>query len=171
VVNTQGPADPLSDQEVVLAPYVDHYFDVLDRARAILTAVPHPDPDLYPHVLNTLAVVSALAGEVERASAACEEVLLITEPHGDGIHRTLALWTNGLDPGLTALVRGKPVGLRVARCLDHARHQRVVVADLGSCEAGDVVCRITTVGSESGEGMRQVLLQGQCEIADLVLDH
>jgi len=70
--------------------------DSLERARAILAGTPHPDPDLYPHVLLALATAAGLAGDLDRASAAWAETAAFIEPQGDGIHRALSLSIGGL---------------------------------------------------------------------------
>jgi predicted ATPase/DNA-binding NarL/FixJ family response regulator len=143
----------------------------LDRARAILVDVPHPDPDLHPHVLFALAVVAGLAGELERAHAAYDEALVIIEPRGDGVHRTLALSTGGF----LAWIRGdlhqaheqevQCVRLRqafesddrygAAQCLEvlawitaDQRHHRRAAALLGAADAlwTDVGTSITAFG-------------------------
>jgi len=70
--------------------------DSLERARAILAAASHPDPDLRPHVLFSLAGAAALAGDLDLASAAWDEGWAVIEPRGDGINRAQALSIAGL---------------------------------------------------------------------------
>ncbi len=70
--------------------------ELLERALTILARAPEPELDQRLHVLFTLIAALGLAGDEERATRYYEEVLAITEPVGEGFHRSNAMWASGL---------------------------------------------------------------------------
>jgi predicted ATPase/DNA-binding NarL/FixJ family response regulator len=69
--------------------------DTLIRARTTLSDAPDPGPDLYLSVLLTLGTATGLAGD-PRAIACQQEMLAVVEPLGEGLYRSIAMWTSGL---------------------------------------------------------------------------
>jgi predicted ATPase/DNA-binding CsgD family transcriptional regulator len=63
------------------------------------------DLDWYLDILQSLAFVVSLAGQHERSTACCEEIIELTGPCGESLHRANALMASGLD----AWRRGDPV--------------------------------------------------------------
>ncbi|MDX6231048.1 MAG: hypothetical protein QOI76_4438, partial [Frankiales bacterium] len=63
------------------------------------------DLDWYLDVLQSLAFVVSLAGQHERSTACYEEIIELTGPCGESLHRANALMALGLD----AWRRGDPV--------------------------------------------------------------
>jgi predicted ATPase/DNA-binding CsgD family transcriptional regulator len=55
------------------------------------------DLDWYLDILQSLALVVSLAGQHERSKACHEEIIQLTEPRGESLHRAYALLTLGLD--------------------------------------------------------------------------
>jgi predicted ATPase/DNA-binding NarL/FixJ family response regulator len=112
----------------------------LDRARAMLADAPHPDPDLPLHVLRSVAVVAGLTGELDRASAACDEASAITEARGDGVQRGQTLWIGGL----VAWLRGDLVQAH-AQQVQCARLTRASESDdrYGTAQCLEVLAWIT----------------------------
>jgi predicted ATPase/DNA-binding CsgD family transcriptional regulator len=70
--------------------------DLFDGALAMLARMAEPDLDQRLHVMFTLVAAAGLAGDYTRAGACYREVLAITEPRGEGIHRSNAMWARGL---------------------------------------------------------------------------
>jgi predicted ATPase/DNA-binding CsgD family transcriptional regulator len=100
--------------------------DTLEESRRILAAAPDENLDRYLTVLVTLAVAAGLAGSHERAGAGVRELLAIVEPRGEGIHRSLALWADGLIAWLRGDLRRaaarEVASLRVSRAGEGDRH-------------------------------------------------
>ena len=70
--------------------------ELLESALALLDRAPEPELDQRLHVLFTLVAAAGLVGDQRRAIACYEEVLAITEPRGEGYHRSMAMWALGL---------------------------------------------------------------------------
>jgi predicted ATPase/DNA-binding CsgD family transcriptional regulator len=75
----------------------------LEEALAISKST--PDLDSYLDILQSLAFVTSMAGEHERSMACHQEIIDLTEPRGESVHRANALMALGLD----AWRRGDPV--------------------------------------------------------------
>lgn len=67
----------------------------LEQARAISEGL--PDLDSHLDILQSLAYFGSAAGQHERATAWGEEIIALTEPRGESMHRANALMTLGLD--------------------------------------------------------------------------
>jgi predicted ATPase/DNA-binding CsgD family transcriptional regulator len=70
------------------------------------------DLDWYLDILQSLAFVVSLAGQHERSTACCEEIIELTGPCGESLHRANALMASGLD----AWRRGDPVRAVELQC-------------------------------------------------------
>ncbi len=70
--------------------------EAFTRAWVTLSEAPDLDPepslDLRLSVLLTLGTAAARAGDQERAAALVRELLVMVEPRGDGLDRSLVLW-------------------------------------------------------------------------------
>jgi non-specific serine/threonine protein kinase len=55
------------------------------------------DLDSYLDILQSLAFFASMAGQHERSKACYEEIIQLTEPRGESLHRAYALMTLGLD--------------------------------------------------------------------------
>jgi non-specific serine/threonine protein kinase len=75
----------------------------LDEALAI--SKDRADLDSYLDILQLLAFFASVAGQHARGAACHEEIIQLTEPRGESLHRAHALLTLGLD----AWRRGDPV--------------------------------------------------------------
>ncbi len=64
-----------------------------ERGLAILSRAPQPELEVRLVLLGMLG----LAGDRQRAHAANQEILAITEPFGEGVIRSYALWALGLE--------------------------------------------------------------------------
>jgi predicted ATPase/DNA-binding NarL/FixJ family response regulator len=67
-----------------------------EAALAMLDLTDDSALDRRLHVMFTLVAAAGLAGDHARAGACYGEVLAITEPSGEGIHRSNAMWSRGL---------------------------------------------------------------------------
>jgi predicted ATPase/DNA-binding CsgD family transcriptional regulator len=75
----------------------------LEEALAISEGI--ADLDSHLDILQTLAFTASMEGRHERATACCEEIIALTGPRGESLHRANALMALGLD----AWRRGDPV--------------------------------------------------------------
>jgi predicted ATPase/DNA-binding CsgD family transcriptional regulator len=75
----------------------------LEQALAISNG--RTDLDCYLDIFNSLALVASMAGQHERSKACYEEIIQLTGPRGESLHRANALLALGLD----AWRRGDPV--------------------------------------------------------------
>jgi predicted ATPase/DNA-binding CsgD family transcriptional regulator len=64
-----------------------------------------PDLDGYLDILQSMAFVTSMAGEHERSTACYDEIIALTEPREESLHRANALMALGLD----AWRRGDPI--------------------------------------------------------------
>jgi non-specific serine/threonine protein kinase len=80
----------------LFADDVTRAMELLERALTLLDRAPEPELDQRLHVLFTLVAAAGLVGDETRAIACYEEVLAITEPRGEGYHRSMAMWARGL---------------------------------------------------------------------------
>jgi predicted ATPase len=69
--------------------------ETLMRARTTLSGAPDPGPDLHLSVLLTLGTAAGLARD-HQAGACRREMLAVVEPLGEGLYRSIAMWTSGL---------------------------------------------------------------------------
>jgi predicted ATPase/DNA-binding CsgD family transcriptional regulator len=67
-----------------------------EAALATLARAAEPELDQRLHLMFTLVAAAGLAGDHARASECYREVLAITEPTGEGIHRSNAMWAYGM---------------------------------------------------------------------------
>jgi predicted ATPase/DNA-binding CsgD family transcriptional regulator len=93
-----------------VAAYSARYAGDLPRAaseleQALAMSKGGTDLDWYLDVLQSLAFVVSLAGQHERSTACYEEIIELTGPRGESLHRANALMASGLD----AWRRGDPV--------------------------------------------------------------
>ena len=70
--------------------------ELFDAALATLARAAEPELDQRLHVMFTLVAAAGLAGDHARASACYREVMAVTEPNGEGIHRSNAMWAYGM---------------------------------------------------------------------------
>ncbi len=70
--------------------------DALEHGLTILSSAAQPDLELRLDLLNVLGVATGLAPDHERAVACQQEMLEITEPRGEGLYRSRAMWARGL---------------------------------------------------------------------------
>jgi non-specific serine/threonine protein kinase len=93
-----------------VAAHSAHYAGDLPRAvsdleHALAISASRTDLDCYLDILQSLASFASMAGQHERSKASYEEIIQLTEPRGESLHRANALMTLGLD----AWRRGDPV--------------------------------------------------------------
>jgi tetratricopeptide (TPR) repeat protein len=93
-----------------VAAHSAHYAGDLPRAaseleRALAMSISRTDLDFYLDILQSLAFFAAMAGRHERSKACYEEIIQLTGPRGESLHRASALLALGLD----AWRRGDPV--------------------------------------------------------------
>jgi predicted ATPase/DNA-binding CsgD family transcriptional regulator len=69
---------------------------ILGPAWQALSTAPDPDPLLCVNILSILSMAAGLAGHHESAIVYQQELLAIVERHGEGLHRSVALWAGGL---------------------------------------------------------------------------
>ena len=86
--------------------------DLHEQALTLLSSAPRPDPEVRLAVLLTLGTAVGLTGDLSRAQACGQEVLALTEPHGEIYYRAQALWL----VAVTAWWQG-----RLAEATDRAR--------------------------------------------------
>jgi non-specific serine/threonine protein kinase len=67
----------------------------LEQALAISAS--RTDLDCYLHILQSLAFFASMAGQHERSTACYEEIIKLTGPRGESLHRAYALMALGLD--------------------------------------------------------------------------
>ncbi len=95
---------------------------VSELEQALAIPASRTDLDCYLDILQSLAFYASMAGQHERSKACCEEIIELTEPRGESLHRANALMALGLD----AWRRGDPVhavehqrsGLEIKHVLD-----------------------------------------------------
>ena len=85
-----------------VAAHSAHYAGDLPRAaseleQALATSTSGTDLDGYLDVVQSLAFFASMAGEHERSKACYEEIIQLTEPRGESLHRAAALTALGLD--------------------------------------------------------------------------
>jgi DNA-binding CsgD family transcriptional regulator len=78
---------------------------VSELEQALAMPASRTDLDCYLDILNSLAFVASMAGQHERSTACYEEMIQLTGPLGESLHRASALIALGLD----AWRRGDPV--------------------------------------------------------------
>jgi predicted ATPase/DNA-binding CsgD family transcriptional regulator len=93
-----------------VAAHSAHYAGDLPRAaseveQSLAISASRTDLDGYLDTLQSLAFFAAMAGQHERSKACFEEIIELTEPRGESLHRANALLALGLD----AWRRGDPV--------------------------------------------------------------
>jgi non-specific serine/threonine protein kinase len=103
--------DPMVlDQLHHVAAHLAHLAGDLPRAvseleQALAISNGGTDLDSYLDILQSLAIYASIAGQHERSTACNEEILQLTGPRGESLHRANALMALGLD----AWRRGDPV--------------------------------------------------------------
>jgi non-specific serine/threonine protein kinase len=70
---------------------------VSELEQALAVSKDGPDLDFYLDMLQSLAFVASMAGHHERSTACYEEIIQLTEPPGESLHRANALMALGLD--------------------------------------------------------------------------
>ncbi|HXL61691.1 MAG TPA: LuxR C-terminal-related transcriptional regulator [Mycobacterium sp.] len=93
-----------------VAAHSAHYAGDLTRAaseleQALAMSKSTTDLDCYLDILNSVTFYGSMAGQHERAAACYEEIIQLTGPRGESLHRANALMALGLD----AWRRGDPV--------------------------------------------------------------
>jgi non-specific serine/threonine protein kinase len=78
---------------------------VAELEQALAMPISRTDLDCYLDILQSLAFFASMAGQHERSKACYEEIIQLTEPRGESLHRAYALMALGLD----AWRRGDPV--------------------------------------------------------------
>jgi predicted ATPase/DNA-binding NarL/FixJ family response regulator len=68
---------------------------ILEQARRMVSAASDADHQLRPQLLLGLGAAAGVAGDHERAVACAREVLAITEPTGEAVWRSHAVWILG----------------------------------------------------------------------------
>jgi DNA-binding NarL/FixJ family response regulator len=108
--------------------------------------------------LLALAVAAGLAGELDRASAACAEALVIIEPYGEGFHRAQALSVGGL----IAWLRGD-LGEAHALEMECIRLRRAWASDdrYGAAQCLEMLAWIT---ADQGRHRRAAVLLGVADV-------
>ena len=66
--------------------------DLHEQAVTLLSSAPRPDLEVRLAVLLTIGEAAGLTGDFSRAQACGQEVLALTEPHGEISYRVQALW-------------------------------------------------------------------------------
>jgi non-specific serine/threonine protein kinase len=85
-----------------VAAHAAHYAGDLPRAaseleQALAMSISRTDLDCYLDILQSLAFFGSMAGQHERSKACYEEIIQLTEPRGESLHRANALMALGLD--------------------------------------------------------------------------
>ena len=93
-----------------VAAHSAHFAGDLPRAvseleRALAMSISRTDLDCYLDILSSLALFVSMAGQHERSKACYQEIIQLTGPRGESLHRANALLALGLD----AWRRGDPV--------------------------------------------------------------
>jgi non-specific serine/threonine protein kinase len=93
-----------------VAAHSAHFAGDLPRAvseleRALAMSISRTDLDWYLDILSSLALFVSMAGQHERSKACYQEIIQLTGPRGESLHRANALLALGLD----AWRRGDPV--------------------------------------------------------------
>jgi predicted ATPase/DNA-binding CsgD family transcriptional regulator len=93
-----------------VAAFSARYAGDLTRAiseleQALAMSQGQTDLDSYLDILQSLAMVASMAGQHERSTACYEEIVDLTDPRGESLHRANALMALGFD----AWRRGDPV--------------------------------------------------------------
>jgi len=78
---------------------------VCELEQALTMSESRTDPDSYLDILQSLAMAASMAGQHERSTACYEEIIDVTGPRGESLHRANALMALGFD----AWHRGDPV--------------------------------------------------------------
>lgn len=134
---------------------VERARDLLEQAREAET-----DRSLGTSVwdLMTLGLAHDLAGDTARAVACHEEVLAITEQHGECVYRSYSLWALGIVVfGAGDLDRAADLvsqSLRLARLVDEPLTQAVGLEVLGwvACRREDFSRAATLLGAAAAQG-------------------
>lgn len=124
--------------------------DTLQRALVMGAVAPERerDQDQRLHTLFTLVAAAGLAGDKEQAVACAEQVLALTEPQGEILHRSNTLWARGLVAWLQGDLRDA-----AAYELDGLRLKQSCGLDdeLGSALCLEVLAWIAASGGEPGQ--------------------
>ncbi len=70
---------------------------VSELEQALAMSASRTDLDCYLDILQSLAFFASMAGQHERSKACFEEIIELTEPRGESLHRAYALMAVGLD--------------------------------------------------------------------------
>jgi predicted ATPase/DNA-binding CsgD family transcriptional regulator len=104
-------SDPMALSQLHhVAAHSAHFAGDLPRAvseleRALAMSISRTDLDCYLDILSSLALFVSMAGQHERSKACYQEIIQLTGPRGESLHRANALLALGLD----AWRRGDPV--------------------------------------------------------------
>jgi non-specific serine/threonine protein kinase len=86
---------------------------VSELEQALVISEGNADLDSHLDILQSLAIVASMAGQQERSTECHQEIIALTEPRGESLHRANALMALGLD----AWRRGDPVqAVELQRC-------------------------------------------------------
>ncbi|WP_204011770.1 ATP-binding protein [Virgisporangium aurantiacum] len=116
--------------------------ELFEAALATLDRAAEPELDQRLHVMFTLVAAAGLAGDHARASACYREVLAITEPNGEGIYRSNAMWAHGMvawrqgDLDEAAALQLASLRLKCIHGLDDTLGGALCLEVLGWIEAG-----------------------------------
>jgi predicted ATPase/DNA-binding CsgD family transcriptional regulator len=113
-----------------------------EAALATLARAADPELDQRLHVMFTLVVAAGLAGDHALATTCYRDVLAITEPNGEGIYRSNAMWAYGVaawwqaDLDRAAALQLASLRLKRIHSLDDTLGGALCLEVLGWIEAG-----------------------------------